>query len=92
MPNCPNDPIMTNRTAASLVAVACLAFCLIFGSSNMGRAGPLQDAAKEGDADKIEQLVDQGADVNEKGLAIALHYAVRGGHVRSCRTSDHKGS
>jgi cytochrome c len=52
-------------------------------SSGVISAGPLQDAAKAGDANKIEQLVSEGADVNEKGLATALHYAVRGGHVKA---------
>jgi ankyrin repeat protein len=45
-------------------------------------AGPLEDAAKSGDAEHARQLLDQGADPNERdgsGLT-ALHRAVAARH------------
>ena len=64
-----------------IAAIAVVTFAILCPiTSNVVSAGPLQDAAKEGDLNKIEQLLAQGADVNEKGLATALHYAIREGH------------
>lgn len=65
----------------AIMAVICAIACSV--TSSVVRAGPLHDAAKEGDLDKIEKLLAQGANVNEAGLATALHYAIRGGHVRA---------
>jgi len=51
--------------AAALAALACSA-----------TAGPLHDAAKDGDLDRIRQLIDDGADLNEQGaFGTALHTA-----------------
>jgi cytochrome c len=78
-----NELIVTSRTAA-IVALICLALCLTLGSSSLARAGPLHDAAKDGDVEKIEQLLAQGADVNERtALATALHYAIQQGHAKA---------
>src|SRR5262245_33057500 len=67
---------------AAIAAVAFAIFCTV--TSSAVSAGPLQDAAKEGDLDKIEQLLAQGVNINEKtGLAPALHYAIREGHVEA---------
>jgi cytochrome c len=91
MPKYPKERIITTKTA-SLVGAICLAFSLFFGFPNIGCAGPLQDAAKAGDLEKIEQLVAQGADVNEKGLATALHYAIREGHVKAAELLIKRGA
>jgi cytochrome c len=67
---------------AAIAAVAFAIFCPI--TSSAVSAGLLQDAAKEGDLNKIKQLLAQGVNVNEKtGLAPALHYAIREGHVKA---------
>lgn len=44
---------------------------------------PLHDACYAGDMDKVQQLLDQGYDINSKDRAGAtpLHYAASGGHL-----------
>lgn len=46
---------------------------------------PLHDASYAGDAARIRQLLDQGADVNSKDGtgATPLHYAASGGHLEA---------
>jgi cytochrome c len=44
-------------------------------------AGPLHDAAKDGNIELIEKLITQGADINEgTGFATPLYFAIKQGH------------
>ena len=47
-----------------IALVACISWLGI--AAGMAIAGPLHDAAREGDADRISQLLAQGADVNNR--------------------------
>lgn len=44
-------------------------------------------AAQHGDIDRINKLLNKGADVNVRDLAgyTALHYAARNGHATACK-------
>ena len=50
------------RRACIAMLVACITWLGIAGGA--ATAGPLHDAAREGDADKVAQLLAQGVDVN----------------------------
>ena len=54
------------------LAILCLMFCAM----PVARAGPIHDAAKAGDIEQLEQLLAQGADINQGGLATPLYYAI----------------
>jgi cytochrome c len=67
--------------------------CLLLSSAAIARAGPLDEAAKDGDIAKIEQLLAQGADINQStGLATPLIYAIRGGHEDAARLLIERGA
>jgi ankyrin repeat protein len=68
-------------------------------------AGPLHDAAREGNVERVKQLADQGANLSEpddtgepKGGLTALHAAAYGGHLdiverlvaRGASVNDHE--
>ncbi len=56
----------------------CLACFVVFlASVSSAMAGPLGNAAKAGDIAEIERLLNEGADVNESGLASPLFYAIQ---------------
>ncbi len=63
------------RLASGLVC-----FVVFLGSAAVAMAGPLGNAAKAGDIAEIERLLDEGADVNESGLATPLFYAIQYKH------------
>lgn len=54
-----------------------LAFGLLLASVTQAHAGPLADAAQQGDIDRLRTLLQQGTDVNEPQVdgATALHWA-----------------
>ena len=60
-----------------------LCFCaIIFSLSGYATAGPLHDCAKEGDIEKVNILISEGANINsidENGLT-PLHCAADQGH------------
>ena len=61
-----------------LFRLACSILCPLLGCSSIASAAPLHDAAKEGDLEKIELLLAQGADINElTGPNTALHFAIQ---------------
>ncbi len=55
-------------------------------------AGPLGNAAKSGDIAEINRLLDEGADVNESGLASPLFYAIQQGHIEAARILIKRGA
>ncbi len=59
------------------IGLGCLLFCLALASPSQVMAGPLGNAAKAGDIAEIERLLNEGADVNESGLASPLFYAIQ---------------
>jgi cytochrome c len=76
---------------AAIAAVTFATLCPIISSPV--RAGPLHDAAKEGDLARIEQLLDQGADINKRaGGATALHYAILKGHINAAELLIQRGA
>jgi cytochrome c len=73
--------VITN--AAAITASTC-SILLATGLANIASASPLHDAAKEGDLARIEQLLAQGADINERaGPATSLHIAIQQGHAKA---------
>lgn len=69
--------------------VICLFLCL----SPMVRAGPLHDAAKEGDIALINKLLDEGADVNKPSfIATPLYFAVESGHLDAAAVLIQRGA
>lgn len=46
-------------------------------------AGPVTDAALAGDAAEITRLLDEGAEVDEKGIAGSLYFAIQRGHIEA---------
>jgi cytochrome c len=81
------------KRLSSIVAIACLALCLALGSFNTTRAGPLHDAAKEGEIEKIEQLLAQGANINETdGTATPLYWAVLGAQLAAAKLLMERGA
>jgi ankyrin repeat protein len=72
--------VITN--AAAITASTC-SILLATGLANIASASPLHDAAKAGDLARIEQLLAQGADINERaGPATSLHIAIQQGHAK----------
>ncbi|MEP3329710.1 ankyrin repeat domain-containing protein [Sedimentitalea sp.] len=59
-----------------------LMICLALAAS-ASLSGPISDAAKNGQNAYIDQLVMDGADVNEKDIATPLHWAVLHGHDKT---------
>jgi cytochrome c len=55
-------------------------------------AGPLGNAAKDGDIGEIERLLNEGADVNESGLASPLFYAIQYNHTDAARLLIERGA
>jgi hypothetical protein len=60
-----------------------LAMFFLLGFLSTGWAADLKVAAQKGDLEKVRQLLERGADVNQifAGGQTALYYAARGGHV-----------
>eukprot|EP00281_Chroomonas_sp_CCMP1168_P017604 CAMPEP_0206211682 /NCGR_PEP_ID=MMETSP0047_2-20121206/128_1 /ASSEMBLY_ACC=CAM_ASM_000192 /TAXON_ID=195065 /ORGANISM="Chroomonas mesostigmatica_cf, Strain CCMP1168" /LENGTH=190 /DNA_ID=CAMNT_0053633599 /DNA_START=63 /DNA_END=635 /DNA_ORIENTATION=- len=55
--------------------------------------GPIHDAAYEGDVAEMEQLLNSGVDIAEKGdnQWTVLHYAAQKGHVEACELIFNRG-
>src|SRR5262245_33286678 len=86
----PGKFVITNT--AVITALICSTL-LATGCANIASASPLHDAAKEGDLARIEQLLAQGADINERaGPATALHYAIQQGHVKAAELLINRGA
>ena len=65
---------------------SCLVCLVVFlGSVSSAVAGPLGNAAKAGDIAEIARLLNEGADVNESGLASPLFYAIQSNHTDAAR-------
>lgn len=72
----------------NLLAVLLLA---LFGHASI--AGPVGNAARSGDVGQIEQLLADGADIDEEGeMASPLHFAAMGGHVDAVRLLAKRGA
>ncbi len=72
------------------IGFACIV--VVLGSASMAMAGPLGNAAKAGDIAEIERLLDEGADVNESGLATPLFYAIQYKHTDAVRLLIERGA
>ena len=72
------------------ICLAC--FVVFFGSVSSAVAGPLGNAAKAGDIAEIERLLNEGADVNESGLATPLFYAIQYNHTDAARLLIERGA
>ncbi len=72
------------------IGLACIV--VVLGSASMAMAGPLGNAAKAGDIAEIERLLDEGADVNESGLATPLFYAIQYNHTDAVRLLIERGA
>ena len=70
------------------LAILCLMFCAM----PVARAGPIHDAAKAGDIEQLEQLLAQGADINQGGLATPLYYAINTEHGEAARFLVERGA
>ncbi|NJM91910.1 MAG: c-type cytochrome [Rhodospirillaceae bacterium] len=67
--------------------------CFVLASPGIAQAGALHDAAKAGDVAKIEQLLAEGADINQStGLATPLVYAIREGHPDAAKLLIERGA
>ncbi len=59
-----------------------VAISLVISTGQMTMAGPLRDAAKAGDAERVTQLLEEGVQVDEiHGVGTALHWAALHGHA-----------
>lgn len=67
-------------------------FVAVFGSVSSVVAGPLGNAAQAGDTVEIERLLNEGADVNESGLASPLFYAIQQNHTEAARLLIERGA
>ncbi len=74
------------------IGLGCLLFCLALASPSQVMAGPLGNAAKAGDIAEIERLLNEGADVNESGLASPLFYAIQYKHTDAARLLIKRGA
>jgi cytochrome c len=72
------------------IGLACVV--VVLGSASMAIAGPLGNAAKAGDIAEIERLLDEGADVNESGLATPLFYAIQYKHTDAAHLLIERGA
>ena len=72
------------------ICLAC--FVVLLGSVSSAMAGPLGNAAKDGDIGEIERLLNEGADVNESGLASPLFYAIQSNHTDAARLLIERGA
>ena len=70
-----------------------LACCVVvLGSVSSAVAGPLGNAAKAGDVAELERLLNEGADVNESGLASPLFYAIQYNNSDAARLLIERGA
>jgi cytochrome c len=86
----PRRESIVTRIAAVAAVTFAIQCCITFSAAS---AGPLHDAAKEGNLEGIEQLLDQGADINEKAAGVvALHYAVLGKQAKATELLIQRGA
>lgn len=70
-----------------------LFFCLLVGAKSLSAtAGPLSDAARNGDVEMIAELLDDGVDVNETGLATPLQMAAMFSHTEAMKLLIERGA
>jgi cytochrome c len=79
--------------SANAILALTFTIFLFFGCFSSSSAAPLHDAAKEGDVEKIEELLAQGADINESSaLATPLHFAIQRGHAKAAELLIKRGA
>ncbi len=71
------SPRLVRKSNISKTSIVSVKVVAPRGSASRATAGPLGNAAKAGDIAEIERLLDEGADVNERGLATPLFYAIQ---------------
>src|SRR5262245_48708395 len=77
----PLSRVWDKRANAMLSRLTFQFLYLFLSGICIANAGPLQDAAREGDVEQIKQLLAQGADINQStGTATALYYAIQEDH------------
>jgi cytochrome c len=82
--------VITNT--AVITALTC-SILLTTSLTSITSASSLHEAAKEGDLARIEQLLAQGADINERaGPATALHNAIQQGHAKAAELLIKRGA
>jgi cytochrome c len=70
-----------------------IALALLLAAQTFAKADPLHDAAKAGDVARIEQLLQEGADVNASdALGTALHWATLRAHTDAVRLLLERGA
>ncbi len=72
--------------------LSCFVALLVWVNAPLVAAGPLGNAAKTGDVEKINRLLDEGADANESGLATPLFYAIKNDHSDAARVLINRGA
>jgi cytochrome c len=66
--------------------------CLALLAPTAARAGPLHDAAKDGDVAQIELLLSQGADINQGVLGTPLYFAIDADHAEAAKLLIERGA
>lgn len=72
--------------------ISCVVALLVWVNAPLVVAGPLGNAAKSGDIEEINRLLDEGTDANESGLATPLFYAIKNDHSDAARVLINRGA
>ena len=70
------------------IAILCLMICAM----PIAQADPIHDAAKAGDVAQLELLLSQGANINQRGLATPLYYAINTEHAEAAKFLIERGA